>query len=185
MRVSTRISFVLAALVVFVLSAAEVQARAVRCGPCDTAQQRCSVNCFGLADSEIGSCLVGCDNAAAICSCDEAVTLRSEDVVAKFAEAAKSAKSPWPDPTASAAACHSTTPCGSGYSSCASWSTFIDCGDPYCGFAIGCGECSGGQCEPGGPGTKQNLERYRVCFNSQGQQCTEYQRSSITLYCGC
>lgn len=178
MSMSTRVSFVIAVLSILVLSAAAVEAQAARCRPCDLAQERCSVNCFGREDKlERSACLIGCDNAAALCSCDEPVTLRSEDVVAA---------SLWPDPVGFAGACHSTTPCGSEYGSCASWSSYSNCGDPFCGVALGCGECNEwGQCEAGGPATKQNRERYRVCFNAQGQQCTEYQRTSINLGCGC
>ena len=32
---------------------------------------------------------------------------------------------------------------------------------------------------------KQRRERFRVCFNAIGQSCTEWQRTMITLGCGC
>jgi hypothetical protein len=68
---------------------------------------------------------------------------------------------------------------------CDNWSSFSDCGDEFCGAAFGCGECNEGQCEAYGPAMRQLRERYRVCFNPQGQPCTEYQLTATTLGCGC
>ena len=188
MSVSTRLSFV-AALLLLVLSAAAVQAQeaqAATCRSCAVAQERCSVNCLGRVGKAIGVCLIGCDNAAAVCTCDEPATLNSEDFVARFG--------PQPGPqggglkvvTEFSGACHSTTPCGSAYGACANWSGFTSCDDAFCGATFGCGECDEwGQCEAYGPGMKQFNERYRVCFNQQGQSCTEYQRSVSSGGCGC
>ena len=184
MSMSTRLS-VITALLLLVLSAAAVQAETAKCRPCAIAQERCSVNCLGREGKAIGACLIGCDNAAAFCTCDEPATLDSEDFVARFG--------PQPGPqrdlgvvTEFSAACNPTTPCGSSYGSCANWSYFYDCGDPFCGFAVGCGECNEwGQCEVGGPAMNQYIERYRVCFNEQGQPCTEYHRQSTPGSCGC
>lgn len=176
MSLSTRLSFVTALLLL--QSAAAVEAQAARCRPCEIVQERCSVNCFGRGDKEnIGSCLIGCDNAAAVCTCDEPATLSAEEYVEKFGLKLV---------TGFSVECHSTTPCGSEYGACTNWSGFSSCGDPYCGYAVGCGECNEyGQCEYGGPAEKQNLERYRVCFNQQGQSCTQYQLSVSTGMCGC
>ena len=184
MSLSTRLSF-LAILLLLVLSAAAVQAQTASCRPCAIAHEQCSVNCLGREGKAVGACLIRCDNAAALCSCDEPATLISEDFVAKFGP------QPGPEPglkvvTDFSVACHSTTPCDSSYGSCANWSSYSDCGDQFCGIVIGCGECNEwGQCEAGGPGLKQFRERYRVCFNELGQSCTEYQRSSTSLGCGC
>src|SRR5690242_2185892 len=53
-----------------------------RCAACVSAQKRCSATCFGLDDEVgLGACLTACDNAAVLCSCEDGVTLRSEDVV--------------------------------------------------------------------------------------------------------
>jgi hypothetical protein len=147
---------------------------AATCGACAVSHDQCTANCAGFVDhGERVACLIACDNAAATCSCDERVTLRSEDLLPKAR------------PEADAPACHSTTPCGSGYPSCASWSGYSDCGDPYCGIYLHCGD----ECEPGfpcpGPALRQWRERFRVCFNAQGQSCTEYQRTSTILSCGC
>jgi hypothetical protein len=181
MSVSTRLSFAITALLLLVLSAATVQAQAAPCRRCQIAQERCSVNCFGREGKAIGSCLVGCDNAASLCSCDEPATLNSEDFVAKFG-----AQAGLKSVTDFSVACHSTTTCGPTYGSCAGYSSYTDCGDPICGLAIGCGECDEwGHCEAAGQGMKQLRERYRVCFDAQGQPCTEYQRTSVTLGCGC
>lgn len=169
---------------------------AAGCRACDLAHEQCAVGCSGLDSgrSDMVQCLIGCDNEAAQCSCDEKVTLRSEDVIGAPVVS-----------RAVTAACHSTTPCGSAYGSCASWSAYFDCGTPTCGFAPNCGvDCE--PCEPWpplpvtggdapepnppgcpcpGPALKQTRERYRVCFNQQQQGCTEYQRITVTLGCGC
>ncbi|MEA2563664.1 MAG: hypothetical protein QOH06_5168 [Acidobacteriota bacterium] len=115
----------------------------------------------------------------------EAATMNSEDFVARFGFQA-SPTSGLKVVTAFAAACHSTTPCGSAYGACANWSSFSDCGDQFCGAALGCGECDEwGHCEAYGPALKQLRERYRVCFNQLGQSCTEYQLAASTGGCGC
>jgi hypothetical protein len=168
-----RLSFTVAVLIL-VFSVAPAQAE--RCRPCEVVHERCSGNCFGLDKGEVGGCLMACDNAATTCSCDEAVTLSSEDFVARFGSSVA---------IDFAAACHSTTACGPAYPSCASWSGYSDCDDPFCGSVNGCGEECGefGPCF--GPGMKQRRERFRVCFNAQGQSCTEYQRTLLSLGCGC
>jgi hypothetical protein len=169
-----RLSFVV--LSILALSAAPAQAAS--CGPCEVARVDCSTNCFGREDkTELQACLITCENAAATCSCDEAVTLRSEDFVVK---------STWRSTTALLAACHATTPCGSAYPSCGSWSSYSNCDAVFCGIGPGCGDCSDpvSNCGPG-PAMRQRRERFRVCFNALGQHCTEYQRATITLVCGC
>jgi hypothetical protein len=178
MNVSTRLSLVIIALLLLVSSAAAVQAQAVACRACAIAQERCAVNCFGRDDKkEMRACLIGCDNAAALCSCDEPATLNSEDYVARFGLGGV---------TGLKAACHSTTPCDSSYGSCANWSTYTNCDDPFCGLVLGCGECDEwGHCAAGGPGIKQWRERYQVCFNELGQSCTHYQRTASSGGCGC
>lgn len=174
-------------LVLPVLAAADEDPRATRrgdpgaavlartsCPACELAQKRCTVGCFGVGDkSTMAACLMGCDNAAATCSCEGKATLNSEDLI------------PRPDLFGEKAlACHSTTPCGTEYASCATWSGFYDCGDPYCGFYRWCGDCdSDFGCF--GPALRQHREQYRVCFNSQGQSCTEYQGAITFLACGC
>lgn len=178
MSVSTRLSF-LTALLFLMLSAHTVQAQAKKCRPCEIAQERCSVNCLGRDDGTIQSCLIGCDNAAAVCSCDEPATLGAEEYVERFDPSLKLV-------TELSVACHSTTPCDTSYGACTNWSTFTECGDPFCGPSTACRICDEwGQCTAAGPAMKQNLERYRVCFNALGQSCTEYQRSTATGECGC
>jgi hypothetical protein len=152
--------------------------QAASCGLCKAAQERCSVKCFSLADKAgLGACLTACDNAAAACTaCDDQVTLRSEDLVEKM---------PWLAKGLEKAACHSTTPCDYNiYGSCASWSGYTDCDDPFCGSGPRCGD----NCEPWGPcpgpAWKQKQERYRVCFDQYGNSCTEWQRITISS-CGC
>jgi hypothetical protein len=83
-----------------------------------------------------------------------------------------------------AAACHSTTPCGTAYPSCGSWSGYANCDDPLCSAAANCGNpCTGPLCF--GPAVRQFQERFRVCFNASGQSCTEYQQTFPVLHCGC
>jgi hypothetical protein len=173
-----RVFFAAAAL--SILSLSEPPAQAARCGPCDLVQQRCSANCFGLDREQIGGCLIACDNEAATCSCDEAVTLSSEAFLAKSGSGSGPRVI-----TAFADACHSTVPCGTEYGSCAGWSSYVDCDEPRCAFHVqGCGPC-GPEDPCFGPGLRQNLERYRVCFNEQQQGCTEYQRTSWIVGCDC
>lgn len=175
-----RVFFVAATL--SILSLSEPAAQAARCRPCEVVHGRCSTNCFGLDRSQIGECLIACDNEAAICSCDEAVTLNSEDFLARSASGSGSGPRVI---TAFADACHSTVPCGTEYGSCAGWSSYVDCGDPRCSFHVqGCGG-GGHEDPPFGQGTLQNLERYRVCFSAQQEACTEYQRTSWIVGCGC
>lgn len=167
----------LVAAVVMVLGVGAAQAAG--CDTCDVALEQCAAGCTGLAaKAERVQCLLGCDNAAARCSCDTPVTLRSEDVVALRGLDILLAK-----PTPDAVACHSTTACDSSYGSCASWSGYVDCGDAFCGVGRFCGECIVEPCP--GPALKQYQERYRLCFSAQGQSCTEYQRILTTLDCGC
>jgi hypothetical protein len=144
------------------------------CRACSLVQKSCYGKCLGLEDKlGMRECLVGCDNAALTCSCDEQVTLRSEDLV------------PFNWASLTEAACHQNVSCQPGYPSCASWSSFVDCDDPFCGTTLFCGEdCPEiGPCP--GPATKQWREHFRVCFNAQGQPCTEWQRLQFTLNCGC
>jgi len=143
---------------------------------CMVAQEQCSTNCVGLEGrAEVVSCLMGCDNAAALCSRDEQPTLDSEWYTEQFGNLL----------TTKAGACHSTTPCSAEYSSCGTWSGYSNCGDPYCGVYRFCG----GPCPDYpycfGEATRQYQERYRVCFNQQGQSCTEYQRINTLVGCGC
>jgi hypothetical protein len=170
----------LGVLAVAALGAA-APAAAASCGGCGVILEHCNANCQGLkAKDEVVTCLMACDNAAAACSCDEPVTLRSEDVVAMGLAAGGQG---W-----LTEACHSTTPCGPAYGSCAGWSAYYDCGDPYCGTYKWCEDPP--FCEAPdicfGPATRTDRERYRVCFNASGQPCTEYQRITGSLQgCGC
>jgi len=180
MRMSIRLSFLVIALILPMLSANAVQAQEAKCRSCEIALQRCAINCFGREEAKaMRACLIGCDNTAAACSCDEPATLSAEEYVARFdlIQGVTDSK---------ALACHSTTPCGSYYGACTNWSSYTDCGDPFCGPTLGCGECNEwGQCEAAGPGLKQSRERYRVCLSALNEACTEYQRTSSSFGCGC
>lgn len=145
---------------------------------CLVALDACSANCNELGDEvNTASCLSRCDRAATVCFGDEEATLSADAYLAYWGENVLLTK---------AAACNDTTPCPPEYDACTNWSSFSDCGDPFCGPSTLCKRCDEwGQCLVAGPATKQNRERYRVCFTPQMQGCTEYQRSSLTLYCGC
>jgi hypothetical protein len=118
----------------------------------------------------------------AIRSSDGKVVLSSEDVVVRW---------PWMTNVVAAAttACHANTSCGSAYTSCAGWSSLYDCDDPYCGIAANCSEdpdCTPGPTLCAGPALRQKQEKYRICFDQQGNPCTEYQISlTKVLGCGC
>jgi hypothetical protein len=112
---------------------------------------------------------------AQVARSDKAVTLSSEDLVARFG---------FPAVTKSFDACQPITQCGPayGYGSCASWSSYTECGDLYCsGTARGCGAC-GEICV--GRGWEQQYEAYRICFNQFGESCTQWARFSDTVSCG-
>jgi hypothetical protein len=147
--------------------------QAAGCRLCAFAHQQCSAACFGR--DKIGECLTACDNAAVNCTCDEAVGLRSEELV----------NFEWP--SLAKAACHGNVSCQPNYPSCASWSSYSDCGDPFCGFGARCGPCEWIEgrlfCEPG-DAWKQSRERFRVCFDQFGNSCTEWQQI-LTSSCGC
>lgn len=141
---------------------------------CATTLEQCTVDCLGRSDrSAVASCLMGCDNAAARCARDEEPTLSSEWYMEQFGNtlAVKSG------------ACHDTTPCPTEYGSCGTWSGYTNCGDPYCSVHRTCGSCSEPFCFD--DATRQNQERFRVCFNSAGQSCTEWQRIAVFVGCGC
>lgn len=141
---------------------------------CALTQEQCTVDCLGRSErGAMVACLMGCDNAAALCARDEEPTLSSEWYVEQFGNvlAVKSG------------ACHDTTPCPSEYGSCASWSDYSDCGDPFCGVYRFCGSCSETWCF--GEATRQHRERYRLCFTAEGASCTEWQRISVVVACGC
>lgn len=88
-----------------------------------------------------------------------------------------------PPTPAAAGACHWVGPCGPEYGACTSWSSANYCDAAYCSsHEYGCGEPEG---PAWGPGWVQPSETYRVCFNSLGQPCTEYQHYWVNLGCGC
>lgn len=168
------------------LTMVAASAQSMVLGTVDVIHDRCVANCFGLEGSDqIVACAMGCDNAAAMTLPDDKVTLSSEEYVARWGNLLAT----------KAGACHSTTACPAEYGSCGTWSSYSDCGDPWCGVWRLC-DCYLGPagspspnmpiCDPGfGDALRQFRESYRVCFNASGQPCTEYQRTSVVLGCGC
>jgi hypothetical protein len=135
------------------------------------ADQKCFATCFANVDKgKMGACLTACNEAAA-------VTLRSEDLVR------------WGLVSITKAACHSVVSCQPDHPSCAGWSGYSTCGDPYCQFQFSCGESvchEGGLCFPeGGPARHVPYERFRVCFDQFSNPCTEWDRLDIYNCGGC
>lgn len=87
-----------------------------------------------------------------------------------------------PPANVDAAACNWGATCGSEYGSCGSWSGTYECDAPTCTMHHWCGEPEGPM---SGPGMVQPVERYRVCFNSSGQSCTQYEHFWVLQSCGC
>jgi hypothetical protein len=150
--------------------------QAKECQLCAFAHQHCSQACFSLVEKGgIGKCLTQCDNAAATCTCDPAVGLRSEDLVSQ--EWLSSNKNH---------ACNADVSCQPNYPSCASWSGYSTC-DTHC-FATfpRCGPCTcdGPYCWcERGPGGTEYLQRFRVCFDQFNNSCTEWQ-TTFGNFCG-
>lgn len=168
-------------LAVLVLLAAAAPAVAATCRACEVFGESCTNGCLELeTKAELFTCLSACDGAAAACTCDEPVTLSSEGAV--FLGLAD-------PPSDLGGACHGTSSCPSEYSSCASWSSYSPCGDPFCGTYKWCPDPP--FCEDPeicfGPALRTYKEQFRVCFNAGGQQCTEYRTilDNFPLSCGC
>ena len=152
--------------------------QAIGCQSCALAHQKCFATCFADVDKgQMSACLTACANTAAACTCDAAATVRSEDLVEQGLVS-----------ITKAAACHGSVSCQPAYGSCASWSAYVTCGEPYCANQPHCGACNCdefGICYCGfGPARNVPYERYRVCFDSSGNSCTEWQ-SLVVYTCGC
>ncbi|KFE70156.1 hypothetical protein [Hyalangium minutum] len=92
-----------------------------------------------------------------------------------------------------AAACMAAKTCTNlGYNSCGSWSATYNCGSlSTCNtFDTACRDCQYSpdigavECTYLG-GQNQGKNRYRVCFNSAGASCTEYEYTSTKVCGGC
>jgi hypothetical protein len=90
------------------------------------------------------------------------------------------------DAAVALAGCQAATTCPSQYASCSSWSAPALCAQA-CNLGacicrpIGSPECEGEVPEPKG---SESYNAFRVCFNSSGQSCTEWTKSTYTV-CGC
>lgn len=161
---------------------ASAPTQATTCVSCALAHQQCFATCFAETEKErMGGCLTACNNAAATCTCDEPVTLRSEDLVEQgfvsFSEFTS---------------CNPVVSCQPGYPSCASWSSYSGCGEPFCDLEEECEDCS--HCDPEiefpeclcnpGPAHHEIFERFRVCHNQFAEPCVEWQRT-VGFLCGC
>ena len=149
---------------------------AATASPCEKQREAafgaCLAQCDSLEAKARAECEFDCQSQDAQQSCDEPAGLSSERLVDAEAIQAEAA-----------AACHATTPCPEP-KSCASWSTYYNCGTPTCGPVRGCGEDCPDPRFCFGPGVRQPRERFRVCFTQQGA-CTEYQRITVVVGCGC
>jgi len=167
------------------LLAASVSAQPSTSRGGDVVLEHCLANCFGLGNqAQIEPCMIRCEDAAATTPVNDGVTLSSEEYVERWGDGV----------ITTASACHSTTPCPPEYDSCAGWSGYTTCGDPFCGVYRYCcayGPVGGGpspalpNCELFGDALRGYKERYQVCFNAAGQSCTQYERTLTFLGCGC
>lgn len=149
--------------------------QAIACPACALAFEKCFASCFaGVGKGTKDACLMACNKAAVTCTCDEAVTLRSEDLVKwGIASATKEAT------------CHGWVSCQPNYPSCAGWSGFIyACGEPQCLLGPYCVECTEESCPTEAPYVSAPVERFRVCFDQFGNSCTEWQLVDYPA-CGC
>jgi hypothetical protein len=100
-----------------------------------------------------------------------------------------------------ASSCNGSSTCPAENGSCAGWSSYSECGEPTCTYRH-CWYCfdeaEGQASSPNGYGTQappdcvripaafdQPTERYRVCFDSGGNSCVEFQQSYYLLGCDC
>jgi hypothetical protein len=123
---------------------------------------------------------------------EEAAPAAEERIIAPTPEMLDAAL--FGDPEAMAAVvplsgCQAPSTCPSQYGSCSGWSNWAQCSlscnsNPWCG----CGPEHPDEppCEPNPYETSALVtsNRFRVCFNSQGQSCTEWNRG-FSSYCGC
>ncbi len=157
-------------LAVLLALAAAAPAAAATCPACAMFGETCTIGCLDLdGDAPALDCLSACETAVATCSCDESgpVTLSSEDAVRMGLAVV---------PSQLGGACHGTFDCSPEYSSCTNWSSYVQCGDPVCVTYKWCPDPP--FCEAPdacfGPASQFSEERFRVCFNSAQQPCTEY-----------
>jgi hypothetical protein len=80
--------------------------------------------------------------------------------------------------------CQAASTCPIQYASCTNWSTpslcNSQCGGSFC-ICRPIRLCEGEPPEPRGTDT---FNAFRICFNPQGQACTEWQQT-ISTFCGC
>lgn len=85
------------------------------------------------------------------------------------------------DATTSLNSCQPTSTCPAEYGSCTPWSTATLC-EQECGVGI-CKCTPVWACDVEVKG-RESLNSYRVCFNSGGQACTEWNQTTY-FTCGC
>jgi hypothetical protein len=89
------------------------------------------------------------------------------------------------DAVVALAGCQAASTCPAEYGSCSSWSGWSQCDQTCVGLClckpIWSPECEGVPPEPKGT---NSYNSFRVCFNSSGQSCTEWQKTTST-FCGC
>jgi hypothetical protein len=82
------------------------------------------------------------------------------------------------------ASCQPASSCPAEFGSCTAWSTpslcSSQCGGSFC-ICRPIRLCEGEPAEPRGTDT---FNAFRICFNPQGQACTEWQQT-ISTFCGC
>jgi hypothetical protein len=109
---------------------------------------------------------------------DDGIPPSTEAVIRPTPAMLAAALSGDPDAMANAAmpsGCMAPTTCPAQYGSCAGWSSFSQCGLT----------CLNALC-PGGENVRGTLfsNAFRVCFDKDGNSCTEWQEKS-SIFCNC
>ena len=113
---------------------------------------------------------IGCQNCALVFGeCDEAVTLRSEDLV-EWGVVSMNKED----------ACHGWVSCQPNYPSCGNWSPYYACGEPSCvQGSYDCLGCDEQSCPPPPDVLAHHSERFRVCFDQFHNACTEWMVDTV------
>jgi hypothetical protein len=80
-------------------------------------------------------------------------------------------------------ACQAASTCPSQFASCSGWSPRSEC-DSSCGPGFCRCRPDDDSCVPGDLRGRVTFNAFRVCFDSAGHSCTEWQQSFFT-FCGC